>query len=142
MNTFSFKTRGQGNPTGKQKVYFCCHSLDFTKYFTPISNQILELYDCAIWYPTEYNVPRDENFYQDLKQMQLFILPVTENLIFNMESDLQKEIDFAKASGIPLLPIMEESGLEELFGKKFGDLHLLDANQQSLTALPFRKKLK
>ena len=141
MNTFSFKTRGQCNPTGKQKVYFCCHSRDFTKYFTPISNQILELYDCAIWYPTEYNVPREENFYQDLKQMQLFILPVTENLIFNMESDLQKEIDFAKASGIPLLPIMEESGLEELFGKKFGDLHLLDANQQSLTALPFRKKL-
>lgn len=80
MADLKYKTRENRSPQGKPRVYFCCHPDDFDKYFEEISNDILLKQNCAVWY-TDETVTRDENLFADLKQMQLFVMPVTTSLL-------------------------------------------------------------
>lgn len=76
MAVLKYKTIGNSNPQGKPRVYFCCHPDDFVDFFEPVSTDILQKQNCAIWY-IDGTTERDEEFYEDLKQMQLFVMPVT-----------------------------------------------------------------
>ena len=83
MERLGYKTRGMSNPQGKQRVYFTCHPADFEIYFEKISEEILKLQNCAIWYD-EFLIP-GENFNEAievaLKKSGLFALAVTPNLV-------------------------------------------------------------
>lgn len=136
-----YKTRGNSNPKGKPKVYFCCHSKDFNKYFKSISDEILNKQNCAIWY-TDTVVEHDEDYFVALKQMQLFIMPVTTNLLCTQNEALDIEFKFAIENHIPVLPLMQEGGLEELFNKKCGDLQFLDKQNTDITAISYNEKLE
>lgn len=89
MANLKYKTRGGSNPQGKPRVYFCCHSEDFKKYFETVSDEILAKQNCAIWY-TDEAVAYDEDFFADLRQMQLFVMPVTANLRLKPRSPCRK----------------------------------------------------
>ena len=141
MANLKFKTRNNTNPQGKPRVYFCCHNEDFEKYFVTISNEILKKQNCAIWY-TDEKIPRDEEFLSDLKQMQLFIMPVTAKLLFTENTALDLEFNFAVQNHIPVLPLMQEEGLEELFNEKCGELQFLDKHHTDETAISYDEKLK
>ena len=141
MANFKYKTRGNSNPQGKPRVYFCCHPEDFNRYFESISNEILSKQNCAIWYTDEV-VAKDEDFFIDLKQMQLFVMPVTTNLLCTENDAMDIEFKFAVENHIPVLPLMQESGLEELFNKKCGDLQFLDKNNTDETAISYDDKLQ
>ena len=134
MANLRYKTRGNTNPKGKPKVYFCCHPEDFVKCFQNISNEILDKQDCAIWF-ADGHIERDEEFYEDLKQMQLFVMPVTTNLLCTENEALTVEFGFAVKNHIPVLPLMQESGLEKLFNEKCGDLQFLDKYNTDKTAI-------
>ncbi len=135
------KTKGNIDPKGKPKVYFCCHFNDFDKYFKEITDEILAKQDCAIWY-SDSTLSYDEEVLFELKQMQLFVVPVTSNLLFTDNSALDVEFSFAVENHIPVLPLMQESGLEVFFNKKCGDLQFLDKFNIDDTAISYDEKLK
>ncbi len=141
MAVLKYKTRGNASPQGKPRVYFCCHPEDLAKYFETLSNDILAKQDCTIWY-VDVDTPRDDEFFEDLKQMQLFVMPVTTNLLCSQNVALDLEFKFAVENHIPVLPLMQESGLEQLFNKICGDLQFLDKNSTDLTAISFDDKLQ
>lgn len=141
MANLKHKTRGNSSPQGKPRVYFCCHPDDFGAYFESISDDILAKQNCTIWY-TDEAITRGEDFFADLKQMQLFVMPVTTNLLCTENEALGKEFNFAIENHIPILPLIQEKGLEELFNKKCGDLQFLDKNNTDITAISYDEKLK
>ena len=135
MANLKCKTRG-GSPQGKPRVYFCCHPADLDQYFEAVSNEILAQQNCAIWYAEE-RILRDESFFEDLKQMQLFVMPVTTNLLCTENEALKLEFRFAIENRIPVLPLMQERGLETLFNEKCGDLQLLDKSNADVSAISY-----
>ena len=140
MAQLKVKTRGNSSPQGKQRVYFCCHPADFPLYFEGISGEILARQNCAVWYD-DGNAPRDEAFLDNLREMQLFVMPVTSRLLYSDNYALAVEFPFAIAHHIPVLPLMQESGLEQAFNEKCGNLQFLDKHQTDPTALSYDEKL-
>ena len=142
MAVLKHKTRGMVTPQGKQKVYFCCHPADFALYFDKISDEILKKQNCAVWYLESFDTDYDEQFFSYLKEMQLFVVPVTTNFLFSENHALSVAFKFAIENHIPVLPLMQESGLEEIFNQKCGDLQFLDKNVTDLTAISYDEKLE
>ena len=97
--------------------------------------------DCAIWYRGSDAVV-DDLFFVDLEQMQLFVMPVTTNLLCTANDALNIDFKFAMEHHIPVLPLMQEPGLEELFNKKCGELQFLDKNKIDETAISYEEKLE
>lgn len=142
MTTFGFKTRDMASPQGKPKIYFCCHPDDFAIYFDSISSAILSKYDCAIFYFKSDNIDYDENlFLSDLTQMQLFVMPVTRKLLESSNRAIDIEFAIAQKVHIPILPLMQEKGLEKIFNRRCGNLQFLDKYVEDLTAISYEDKL-
>lgn len=141
MIKLKYKTRENTSPQGKPRVYFCCHPEDFSKYFETVANEVLEKQNCTIWYVDE-DTSRDDEFFGDLKQMQLFVMPVTTNLLCSPNVALDSEFKFAVENHIPVLPLMQENGLEKLFNEKCGDLQFLDKHNVDSTAIGYDEKLQ
>jgi len=79
----NFRTRGKDiSPQGKPRVFFCCHPEDFDIYFESVSQEILNLENCAIFYDEQPNGGGDTAEWQSrLADMQLFVMPVTSRLL-------------------------------------------------------------
>ena len=124
------------------KVYFSCHKDDFKPYFKELSEEIMNGRSCAVFYDEDYDGARDKEFLFDLSKMNLFVMPITTRLLTKPNRALDEELAFALEHKIPVLPLMQESGLEELFNKKFGDLQFLDKYNIDSTAISYDEKLK
>ena len=74
--------------------------------------------------------------------MQLFVMPVTSKLLSTPNQALDSEFSFAVEKHIPILPLMQEKGLETLFNQKCGNLQFLDKYSGDVTALKYEEKLK
>lgn len=142
MSQLACKTRGNTGPQGKPRVYFCCHPADFPLYFEAVAEELLALQNCAIFYPRGGEAVYDEELLRDLTQMQLFVMPVTHRLLTGKNSALTVAFPFAIAHHIPVLPLMQESGLDALFNKKCGELQYLDKYAADSTAIPYEEKLR
>ena len=143
MAELKFLTRGGSDPSGKPKVYFACHPDDFKLYFDSVCNDILKYSNCAIcYYDPEDTVVPDEDFYMDLCGMQLFVMPVTTKLLVSENRALDVEFRLAQETDIPVLPLMQESRLEELFNRRCGDIQFLEKNSSDVTAISYEKKLE
>lgn len=122
-----YKTRGDSNQMGKAKVYFSCHPIDFEAYFDIISGDILEREDCAIWYDDKQSEPENiAGFLNDLSQMQLFVIPITKSFLCEPNRAYDLEFSYAMEQKIPVLPIIQERGLDELFNDKCSEIQFLD----------------
>lgn len=142
MSDFKFVTRGQQNPQGMQKVYFTCHTEDFDKCFTKTCEEILNRQDCVIFYLD----PHEEKEYMDdyklkLKEVQLMVVPITTTLLANPSRTIDFDVPFALEHHIPILPLMQEKGLEELYSRHFGNLQYLDKYNTDSTAISYDEKL-
>jgi len=137
-----YKTRGNVSPQGKSRVYYCCNREEFHKYFESISEEILGKQNCAVWYDESSEIHYDEAFFSNLGQMQLFVIPITRSFLCTENNALNIEFKFAEENHIPILPLMQESGLEKLFNQKCGDIQFLDKNVVDLTAISYDEKLK
>ena len=140
MVYLKYKTRRNEHPQGKARVYFCAHPEDQTRFLPQISSKLLELNDCAVYY-AEPSVPRNAEFLEDLKDMNLFVMPVTQRLLTTENDALEQEFAYAKKKKIPVLPILMEPDLLWLYSEKFGDLQFLDPNERDATALSYQEKL-
>ncbi len=141
MAKLIYKTRGNSSPQGKAKVYFCSHPDDFGKYFEELSNEILEKQNCAVWYLESYDTQYDEQLLEDLSEMQLFVMPITAALLRSPNHALEVEFKFALEKHIPVLPILMEYGLTEMFNEKCGEIQFLDRVTQDTTVDSYDKKL-
>lgn len=141
MANLKCRTRDNSEPKGKPRVYFCCHKDDLDQYFDEISNEVLTKQNCAIWFIDEA-VEYNEDYFLNLKQMQLFVMPVTTNLLCTENAALNIEFKFAIENHIPVLPLMLENGLVDLFNKKCGELQFLDKYNADITAISYDEKLE
>lgn len=129
------------NPQGKPRVYFACHEQDFKGYFQTICDDILKISNCAVYYYEE-EPEQDEDFFLNQGRMNLLVMPVTSRLLYLPNRAMDVEFSYAAAHHIPVLPLMQESGLEEKYKEKFGDLQFLNKYDPDPTALPYADKLK
>ena len=145
MATFLYKTRGNSSPERKPRVFFTCHPDDFSKYFEKICEDIFKTHDCAIFYTEDLNEEFEEKYKEsDLGQMNLFVIPVTFKLLSQPNRAMDSDFRYAKEKYIPVLPIMMEPGLDELYSQndKFGELQYLNPFAHDLTAISYEEKLK
>lgn len=139
----TFRTRGNASPQGKPRVYYTGHPEDLSLYLDGIAADLLSCQNCAVYYDAEPAADWDrEELLRQLEQMQLLVIPVTSRFLFRPSRALEVEFPFAMERHIPVLPLMQESGLEETFNRRCGDLQMLDKNSQDPTALPYEEKLQ
>ena len=96
MSNLSFKTRMNTSVRGLPKVYFCCHPKDFDVFFEDISNEILSKQNCSVWYHDNATVDYNDEFFSDLLQMNLFVVPVTSRFLKKGNAVLENEFRFAQ----------------------------------------------
>lgn len=141
----------EANPKNSAKVFFAGEKEDFEKYFEEISEKILSFTEksgttTTIWhlcFDKELPENAEELLYPLLGEIHLFVVPVTRNLLLKKGGAMQREIAFAKKHKKPILPILLEDGLLELYSKtaNFGNLQFLTPLEQDETALSFERKL-
>ncbi len=146
-NGLLYKTLFDGSPTGKQRVFWACHPADHDACFPEISRDILEVNsNVAVWYcdpdRPEPSGEATELLKKDLDQMLLVVLPVTTAFLY--EASVARDIVFPHAfdHGIPILPILMESGLALPFNKICRNLQYIDRTGSDPTEIPYREKLK
>ena len=138
-----YKTRGNSNPQGKPRVYFTGHPADVKLYFKSITDAILEIHNCTVFYDEDPERPEDaENFISDLDRIQMIVLVVTSRYVYGDTFAHNTVFQHAMERHIPVLPILEERGIEGDFNRKCGDLQYLDPNARDDTAISFEEKLK
>ena len=126
-----------------QKVFFCSTKADREKYFDEISSDLFEAQDnISIWYKEEDNVDISEEERKEyLSEMTLLVLPVTSDFL-KIENEARRDLNFAIKENIPVLPFLEQQGLEFLFNDICGNLQILNKYDPDPTALPYKDKLK
>ena len=140
-----YKTRGDDSPQGRPKVYLCCAERDFDRLFESVSEEILSIQpNAAIWYADPQASREGDAFLADLNQMQLLVVPVTS--AFLTEQDPARTVAFAHALAhhIPVLPLLQEPGLEDSFNEICGALECLSpfADRSDPTAVPYEEKIR
>lgn len=142
MANFWYKTRGEESPDRKQKVYFCAHPEDYG-LLDGIAAELHRYQNCALWYDQDPLVAYDTAAYEgQLSQMQLFVMPVTTTLLTKESRALQHDFAVAQQENIPVLPLMQENGLADMFKEKCGDLQYLNRNDTDPTTIPYEEKLE
>ena len=143
MANIVFKTRGNSNPQGKSRVYFCAHPKDYGVFFEEISEDILKYQNCAIWYDSEPTADYDkEDLLSRIGDMNLFVIPVTYRFLKEDCRARTVEFQYAIDNHIPVLPLMQEDGLDALFNEICGDLQFLYKGEKDDTAISFDEKLE
>ena len=141
MVEFRYYTRGGSSPQGKPRVYFTAHPDDF-RFFDDICKEITDRQNCAIFYLDPDVKPEEvADFDLRLSQMQLFVVPVTTKLLLQPNRAMDVDVPLAMLHHIPVLPLMQEGGLDDLFGRRFGDLQYLDKYNTDPTAISYDEKL-
>lgn len=145
MAAFSCKTRKGSSKEGKPRVFFACHPEDFALFFEKISEEILKIHDCVIYYAEDPDADLEEEYLEtDLGRMNLFVVPVTTRLLTTPNRAMELEIPFAKGANIPILPLLMEKVSEELYAasENFENLQYLDVFSSDPTQISYELKLK
>lgn len=138
-----WRTRGTiASPQGKPRVFLTGHPADLPACSEDIIKDILKIQDCSIYYDEEPGTPCDEEeLLRELEQMQLIIIPVTSRFLYQASRARDVEFPFAMERHIPVLPLMQEMGLESDFNRICGDLQMVNKHDPDPTALPYAEKL-
>jgi len=142
MSALKVKTRRNTSPQGKPRIWFCAHASECGELIDVISEEILERQNCAIYYDAE---PEGEwnagTLTDDLAEMNMFVMAVTKKLLTTPNRALDVEFAYAIEHHIPVLPLMQEDGLVELFNEKCGELQFLYKGENDATAISYGEKL-
>lgn len=136
MRSLKYLTRGNVNPQGKQKIYFSCYEEDIC-FLEGISNDILSLHDVAFYYSE-----KDDLDIENLKLMQLIVFPITSNFLYKENYSRLYVLKYALENKIPVLPLIQEDGLELEFNKICGDIQCLNKIRKDPTQISYNKKLQ
>jgi len=141
------------NPQGRPRVWFAAHPDDVNVCLPLLSEEILKISRCAIYYEAAEpeapasageHVPEDQ-----LAQMQLFVIPITTKLLGSDCRALMHDYGFAMEHHIPILPVMMEPELARYFterlnkiGAGYGDIQFLDRTSADATEIAYQEKLE
>lgn len=145
MMEMLYKTLGNSTPRSKPGVFFACHPDDFDRDFATLTDDILRINNCAIWYKDNQNEVMDrETLEITFGQMQLLVIPVTENLIQKPSFALDVLLPFAVEQHIPVLPIITEANhtLAERFNAITDGMQMLNRTDTDESALSYEDKLE
>ena len=146
MAELLYKTRNNNNNLQeKPKVFFTCHPDDFDKSFENICKDLLSAVDCIVFYTKDMSEQFSQEEYDfDLKRMNLFVIPVTLTLLNDDNRAMSQDFVYAKKEHIPVLPIMLEDELDDMYSKedRFGELQYLDPKGYDGTGISYEEKLK
>ena len=140
MSYLSYHTRGNTSPQGKPKVYLLIDPPN-EALAKAIADELLAAVNCAVFFRKE-RIANESEHLATLSEMNLFVLPITTNFLTGNGEAYTVEFTFAQNAQVPILPLMQESGLDELFNQKCGDLQYLDKNRREPAALPYQEKLE
>lgn len=142
MNLLQCKTDGNGSVNYKRRIYFTCHPMDHRRYFKKVTDEILKCCDCAIYYYEPGQAAKDEERFLQLRQMWLFVIPVTVRLLNTPNWAMDEDYRYAVEHNIRVLPLIMEPDLSDLYGARFGDREYLSKYDLDPAALPYEQKLK
>ena len=145
MSKLIYKTKDGGTPRDKPKVYFTCHPKDLERSFDMICRDIFKTHDCAIFYSDNMEEDfEDKNIDIDLQKMKIFVIPVSFRLLSEPNFAKERDLAFAKENKIAVLPIMLESGIDDIYSREenFGKRQYLAPFDHDLTAVRYEDKLK
>ena len=145
METLSCRSKDNVSVGSKPRVYFTCHPTDFDRSFRRLCDEIFRSHDCAIYYTKDMTAQLPEETREtDLERMNLFVVPVSRRLLTEPNRAMDQDVPFALQHHIPLLPIMLEDGLLELYSSanRFGELQYLDPNVHDMTAVSYEDKMR
>ena len=145
MGCFSVIAKNKVDIDKKPRVYFTCHPKDFEKYFNSLCSDIFKTHDCAIYYTEDMTKTiEDDNKEIDLGRNNLFVVPVTSNLLNDPNRAMDEDIPYAIKEHIPVLPFMMEPGLDDIYSEpdKFGELQYLNPYSTDVTEISYKEKLK
>ena len=121
------KTRGNSGSERKSKVYFIACGEDCEKYFDTVADMILKQHNCAVYCNNSNEQPNDD----ELELMNLIVIGITGNIIYNENSMAYSVFKFAEEKCIPILPII----LERLSQEEISKLNLMFKDRQCLNYL-------
>lgn len=138
-----YKIKYNETPQNSSKVYFCCHREDFLLYFASISNEILNIKNnISIWYLDQDKEIIDcEEYFFDLSQMQLFVIPITRKFLVEKCHARMTEFVYAVEQHIPILPIVQEKGLDDLFNITCGNMQFLNKYIDNTVSISYTNRL-
>lgn len=143
MSKLAYRTLGNEHPQGKPKVYFASYPDELNSFIDEYALKIQRIQNCAIWYETEYEAEYDiEELEAQLTEMQLIVMPVTTKLLTKPNRAMDIEFEIAQNKHIPVLPIMMEDGLLDVYNKRFRNLQFLDPNDKDPSRREFSEVLE
>lgn len=145
MATLNYRSKEKNSPHGKPRVYFTCHPNDFEGCFTKICNDIFKTHNCTVYYPDNLSAgANDPDYTLGLESMNLFVIPVSNALLNTPNRAMDEDFPFAKKMHIPILPILLESGLDDIYSRpdRFGELQYLNPVSADATEIAYANKLK
>ena len=145
MTQILCKTKGNASPKGKPRVWFACHPADFEKYFEKVCAELFAAHDCAVYYTADMSCAiAEQDRDTDYGSNNLFVIPVTFKLLKEANRTMEEDVPYALEHHIPVLPILMEPGLDELYSRpdKFEKLHYLSTYSKDITEISYREKLK
>lgn len=135
-------TKDGSSPKGLPKIYITGHPDDCRRYSGHIREDLFRQHNCAVFYDENPEHPEDmENFSNDLRTMKLVVLIVTSKFVYGDTFAFREVFRQAIADHIPVLPILEEHGIQEDFNEKCGNLQFLDPNSHDETEISYEDKL-
>ena len=145
MAVIKVRTKNKVDIDKKPRVFFTCHQDDFEKYFDKACNDIFKSHDCAVYYTkdmTEIIADEDKETY--LGRNNLFVIPVSLKLLTTPNRAMDEDFPYAMKEHIPVLPIMMEPEINDLYSSpyKFGELQYLNPYSTDLTEISYEEKLK
>ena len=145
MAEFRLKAKNERDIKDKPRVYFTCHPDDLDTYFERVCHDLFATQDCAIFYTEDMSEPlTEENLSLDLYRMNLVVAPVTLRLLTTDNRAMTVDLPYAMENGIPVLPLMMESGTLELYSRpdRFGERQFITPDSHESSEIAYEKKLK
>lgn len=122
------------------RIFFASCDSDYSRTYRKIANDILLFVDCDIYSDRALKSLNHELMFV-LEQMHLIVIPITKTLVNNENTIVSELIPFVRSTGIPLLPILMDAGIEEKFNRLVGHMQLLDAISDDPTTREYYHKL-
>lgn len=126
------------------KIYFCAHPEDYKWMFDEIAEDILAIYRRAsVWYYDPFeNIPDVDDLMFALSQMQLFVVPVSSDFLNEENQARCIEFEYAINNNIPILPLLQERGVEGDFNRICGDYQIVDKYGSDDTQIAYDEKIR
>lgn len=132
-------TKGNVSIKDRPRVFYAAHPKDHARYFDEVRADVYRTEDCVFFYLEPSDEP-DEGYEADLSEMQLFVIPVTGYFLYE-DSRAYRDFLFAREHHIPVLLLMQERGLDDLFRERCGDLQYLCKENEAEDGVPYEEKL-